>query len=153
MTLEPRSRATVASDRLQQLLQYWKKQAAGRLMPSRADIDPIDIPTLLPNLLLFDVEPGSGRLRVRVVGTAIVEMYGSDYTGRFLDEVYFGDRQASVLHGYAECLRSRQIYVSEESYRTPDDVRRRVERLILPISDDSETITHILAGLEFIEYR
>ena len=96
MSLEPRARSTIASARLRQLHDYWNQRRAGRRMPARADIDPLDIPRLLPNLLLIDVETGSGRLKVRVAGTHVVEMYGSDYTGRYLDEIDFGDRRAAV---------------------------------------------------------
>jgi len=149
MTCSPRARPTIASPRLQALYAYWNKQRAGRPMPSRADFDPIDIPRLLPNLLLMDVEPGTGRLKVRVAGTTVVEMYGSDYTGRYLDEIEFGDRRAAVLHDYTTCVETRQPYVSEHSFWTDRQVTYRVERVILPLSDDGERVSHLVAGLEF----
>lgn len=149
MSLEPRARSTIASARLRQLYDYWNRRRAGRAMPARADIDPVDIPRLLPNLLLLEVEPGSGRLKVRVAGTAVVDMYGGDYTGRYLDEIEFGDRRPAVLHDYLACLRSRQPYISEHSFWTRRGVTVRMERVILPLSEDGETVSHLLAGLEF----
>lgn len=149
MSLEPRGRSTIASARLRQLHDYWNRCRAGRAMPARADIDPLDIPRLLPILLLLDVEPGSGRLKVRVAGTAVVEMYGADYTGRYLDDIEFGDRRAAVLHDYTVCRLSRQPYVSEHSFWTTRGVTMRIERVILPLSEDGETVSQLLAGLEF----
>ena len=149
MTSSSRARPTIESPRLRALHDYWNQRRGGRAMPARSDIDPVDIPRLLPNLLLLDVEPGTGRLKVRVAGTTVVEMYGSDYTGRYLDEIDFGDRRAAVLFDYTTCLQTRQIYVSEHSFWTDRDVTYRIERLILPLSDDGRTVSHLIAGLEF----
>ena len=149
MSLDPRARPAMVSPRLRELHDHWLGMRAGRHMPSRADFDPVDVPRLLPHLLLFDVEPGTDRLKVRVAGTLVVEMYGGDYTGRYFDEIDFGDRRTAVLQGYSVCLRTRQPYISEQTYWTPLKIARRVERLILPLSDDDATVTHILTGLEF----
>lgn len=149
MSCDSRARPTIESPLLRALYAYWNERRGGRDMPARTDIDPVDIPRLLPNLLLLDVEPDTGRLKIRVAGTTIVDMYGSDYTGRYLDEIEFGDRRAAVLHDYTTCLRSRQVYVSEHSFWTGRDVTYRIERVILPLSDDGETVSQLIAGLEF----
>ncbi len=149
MTNSPRAGPVIDSPRLQTLYEYWCDRRAGRSMPTRADIDPLDIRRLLPNLLLIDVEPGSGRLKVRVAGTTVVQMYGSDYTGRYLDEIDFGDRRAAVLYDYTTCLETRLPYAAEHSFWTNRDVTYRVERIILPLSDDGKTVSHLIAGLEF----
>lgn len=149
MSCDPRARPTIASPRLQTLYAYWNDRRAGRSMPSRADIDPVDIPRLLPNLLLIDVEPDTRRLKVRVAGTAVVEMYGSDYTGQYLDEIEFGDRRAAVLFDYTSCLESGQAYAAEHSFWTGRGISHRIERVILPLSDDGETVSQLIAGLEF----
>ena len=153
MSCSPRARPTIDSPRLQSLHAYWNDRRAGRDMPARSDIDPIDIPRLLPNLLLIDVEPGTRRLKVRVAGTTVVEMYGSDYTGRYLDEIDFGDRRAAVLFDYNTCLETRQPYAAEHSFWTDRGITYRIERLILPLSDDGETVSQLIAGLEFDTVR
>ncbi len=149
MTCGSRARPSIESPRLQALYAYWNERRAGRPMPSRADFDPIDIPRLLPNLILIDVDQDTQRLKVRVAGTTVVEMYGSDYTGRYLDEIDFGDRRAAVLYDYNTCLRTKQAYVSEHSFWTDRDVTYRIERVILPLSDDGKAVSHLVAGLEF----
>ena len=79
--------AQILSDaRLQEGLDYWCRKASGKSMPRRADIDPIDIPKLLPHVMLVDVLP-SGRYRYRLIGTENAEAHGVNATGRFLDEV------------------------------------------------------------------
>ena len=149
MTLTPRASLSIASTLLRDLCAYWDQCRAGRAMPSRADLDPVDIPRLLPTLILFDVEQDTERLKARLVGTRIVEMYGTYYTGQYLDEIDFGDRRKAILHDYMTCYRTKSMYVSEHTFWTMRDISYRVERLILPLSDDGETVTMLLSGLDF----
>ena len=51
--------------RLEEAYRYWQRKAATRAMPCRADIDPTEIPKLLPDVMLVDVLPG-GRYRYRL---------------------------------------------------------------------------------------
>jgi hypothetical protein len=43
------------SERLRVAYAYWEAKRDGRLMPSRSDIDPTDIPKLLPYVTLIEV--------------------------------------------------------------------------------------------------
>ena len=59
-----RDRPTPITDgRLQEALDYWRRKSAGKAMPRRVDIDPLDIPKLLPDVMLVEVLP-SGRYRI-----------------------------------------------------------------------------------------
>lgn len=61
---------TAAIDqRLHQLHAYWKSRCRDRQMPSRSDIDPIDVPTLLPCIFLVDVLNDPRDFRFRLAGT------------------------------------------------------------------------------------
>ena len=65
------------------------------------------------------------------------------------DDIEFGDRRAAVLHDYNTCLETRQPYVSEHSFWTDREFTYRIERVILPLSDNGETVSHLVSGLEF----
>src|SRR4051794_10782916 len=101
--------ATQAESRA--LYRYWQSLRRGRRLPARADVDPIEIPALLPNLILIDVEPSPLRFRYRLVGTRIVsyraELQIPDHTGRYADEVehHFGADQ--VVKQFTECVERR----------------------------------------------
>lgn len=68
--------------------EYWQKVRGGRLMPSRGDIDPIDLKFCLGRTWLIDVvhEPVR-RFKCRVDGTQLAHMTGWDLTGRYLDDI------------------------------------------------------------------
>ncbi len=61
---------------------YWQSCAQSRPIPSRYDIDPIDIPQLLPGLSLLDAGEDLEALRYRLAGTRVREIYGTEITGR-----------------------------------------------------------------------
>src|SRR3546814_12912860 len=57
---------------------YWSERAAGRAAPRRSDIDPLDLlSSLLPHLLLINVERDPPDFRYRLAGTAADTIHGS----------------------------------------------------------------------------
>jgi hypothetical protein len=146
--------AGLGSDRLRTLYRYWREKCGGRRMPARADIEPLEIPELLPTLLLIDiVMPESGaagpRFRVRLAGTEIVERYGEDYTGRYLDEIDFGDQQPQILADFSECAATGAPHRGQRQFWSARGIQLQMERLILPLGADGETADMLLAGLHF----
>jgi hypothetical protein len=61
---------------------YWQQLHRRGQPPARADIDPAEIRALLPHLALLDDATGDGRPRFRLAGTAVVELFGCEPTGR-----------------------------------------------------------------------
>lgn len=141
----------IRDQHLRDLYAYWLSMRGSRRIPPRAAFDPIQVPRLLPNLILLDVEPDTGRLIVRVLGTRVASVYGTDYTGRYLDEIYFGANTTSVLDDYGTCARDGVPVLGERNFRNIRDVVYRMERLILPFSDDDRTVNKLISGLHFIE--
>ena len=60
------------------LYHYWLAKRGDRAMPARKDINPAEIPVLLPYLVIVD--KAEDRFRYRLVGTAVVEQFGHDFT-------------------------------------------------------------------------
>src|SRR5436190_2826857 len=80
---------TAAVDhRLHQVHAYWQSRRAGRQMPSRSDIDPTDIPGLLPFVFLVEVLNEPRDFRFRLAGTHFSEFAGMEVTGRTIGEVF-----------------------------------------------------------------
>ena len=134
---------------LAELLTYWERKRADRPMPRRADLDPAEIPSLLPHLRLTEVVEGGKRFRYRLVGTAIVEAYGNEHTGRHLDEVLSGERLAFVEGLYRTvCERKRPLF-ARTYYVGPWAVPNFARRVMVPLSDDGETVNVMVTVLAF----
>ena|SRR5579862_9814549 len=131
------------------LLRYWNAQREGRVMPARAEIDPLEMgPKLLPHLLLCDLQDRAARPRYRLVGTNVVRRWGFDPTGRYLDEAmgpyfaYLGDllrqlyNERAALH--AGC-----------AFRWGVNRELEAHHLLLPLSKGGSDPAIALVGLAF----
>ena len=90
---------------VRQFLDYWESRRRGRSrMPGRPNLDPADIPGLLPGVFLVDVlVSGSGlRFRYRLLGTEHTEIYGADLTGSYVDEALHPPWRDAVLDSYSK---------------------------------------------------
>jgi len=117
-------------------------------MPSRRDIDPVEVPTLLPNLQLIEIVAG-GRFRYRLIGTALVEAFGRDYTGQYPDELFDGPRARSIIETHNAVRHARQPMFLRSRYFTTKNVDIIANRLYLPLSDDDREVNMILGALTF----
>lgn len=129
---------------------YWRSRAPGGRLPGRQHIDPLDVPTLLPNLVLFDVEPQDAdadklRFRVRLAGGTLVELVGANPTGRYLDDFVAPDRRAQINAVYADIVRCRSAHYWECQLWTPGREFVRIQRLALPLARDGATVDMIVA--------
>jgi hypothetical protein len=138
--------ATVISDtRLMEGYEYWRRKAGGRRMPRRADIDPAEIPKLLPHIRLIDVI-GPGRYRYRLVGTEVQRFHGTNPTGRYVHEVLAGPIGARIIAVYDECVRDRRAIYFENEFLALDGsgVPRRSKVLFAPLSEDEHVVNQVL---------
>jgi len=131
--------------RLEQAYEYWRRKAAGRRLPRRRDIDPVEIPKLLPDVMLVDVEP-DGRYRYRLIGTENTQAQGVKATGRYLDEVLPGPEYRNhVLSLYDEAVQKKQALYSECLFLSPERLapERHTKVLFMPLSEDGETVNMV----------
>lgn len=120
-------------------------------MPGRADIDPIDIPNLLPYVSLIDVEQEPYRMRYRLIGTHITEAIGRDSTGRYFDELYEGRTLEEMVRRFSTVVRANlpARFIVKATFA--DKEYRHYETIHLPLSDDGKSVNMILAGVEFVQ--
>jgi len=75
------------------LYDYWKSKHVDGRPPSRQEIDPVvEIPRLVPYLLLIDNTPEG--FRYRLFGSLIAERTGLDLRGKLLGSTGFGEKVA-----------------------------------------------------------
>ena len=124
--------------------EYWSSRSARDRMPTRADIDPVDIPRLLANLAILDVREGDNDFEFRLAGERVAEACVADLKGRRLVELA-GLRPdlKAWLDGARTAARSGAPHFFEIEL---DGKARRLEVGFLPMSaaDDSERVGHLL---------
>lgn len=136
----------IEDKRLLALYHYWASKRGDRTMPARADIDPAEIPALLPIVLLVDIE-GIGEYRYRLAGTEFVSNFGRDITGKTFAEVLPGGAYLEYITGLVNDVVStgRPLY-SEGAFTAEGHVDRHVRRLVLPLSAEGTKVDMVLCG-------
>ena len=135
--------------RLRHLYDYWAAKRGSRRAPTRADIDPLDIPDLLPYLTLVDVLHDPLRFRYRLVGTAVVEALGRDATGRFADKRLLGTSADEIIRTFERHVRECRPFHRRSSLTWRDRGWLIVDAIDLPLIDASGRVAIILRGNNF----
>ncbi len=120
----------------QEFLAYWRQKAGDQIAPRRRDLDVLDVPKLMPHVIIFDVLSDPLDFRYRLVGTTVREMSRNDYTGLKLSEID-GRGPGSKVWSMLDQVRENQkpaFYAVE--YMGPKRDFRKLDDLFLPLVDD-----------------
>jgi hypothetical protein len=146
----------IADPRLRRFLEYWQAKSPPGRLPGRRDIDPVEIPELLPWIMLVDPVPvpGGHRYRIRLVGTGIVARTGRDSTGKWYDDLFTPRDVARFSAIYDEIIASRRPHHFHADY----DIQRiegrehiRYERLMCPLAADGVTVDMLAGVVAFLD--
>ncbi len=144
-------RRTLTDPGLVRFYDYWADLLHGRAMPARKDIDPLAMPRgYLPNIMLVDVQHSSRSFRYRLVGTNVVNATGEDRTGKSFEEVRFFREHPVVLDQYEMVVATHQPIHSLEPFTNfLAGTTYDVECLMLPLSNDGQSVTTVLVLFQF----
>ena len=151
MPAEPAQR-TRSSKIIDQALAYWNRIRAGREMPARADLNPGDVPKLLPYMILIDVLHDPLDFRYRLIGTEIDRIVARNYKGVKFSGLPEKRAPNPIWQHHQETVETRAPVRKELSYYGPDGDVRRIEHCLMPFSSDGKTVDQILVAVD-IERR
>mgnify|MGYP000159200712 FL=1 len=139
-----------AAPKIRALFDYWRSihpdpAHPGAGLPGRQHFDPMDIPQLLPNIWMMDVEREPLRFRLRLVGTEIVKFSGRDATGQWLDEIFTDYEKTDAYRFHRACALSGEPgYRKGSVLSNPERDYIEAERLYLPLAEDGKTVDILL---------
>ena len=135
-----------AAPKIQVLYNYWQSihpDSGG--LPGRRHLDPVDIPELLPNIWMIDVQRAPLRFRFRLVGTEVVKFTQRDVTGRWLDEIYPDYENTEAFRRHRDCAENgRPSYRKSGVLSNPGRNYIEAERLYLPLAEDGQEVDIVL---------
>jgi hypothetical protein len=137
------------SSRLRAAYSYWDGKRQSKLMPSRSDIDPVEIPRLLPYVILIDVVREPLNFRYRLIGTQARDIMRQDFTGRFFSEIPGKGRESMLWHGCDAVVGSKSPMSWQIPYVGQDRYLRDCENVLLPLSNDGTHVTMIFKLISF----
>jgi hypothetical protein len=126
---------------------WWESRRGSRAMPSRADISPSQLKDHLGWVMILDVLPGARDFRYRLIGTLVTQYFSSDSTGRTVMEAFEASGEAvakSVNSVFRKVARDKCVMRTAGDAGWLAEGMEEFEAIYLPLSDDGETVTHIL---------
>ncbi len=141
--------AAVTDRRLRRFLAYVEDKRSGRTFAARGDLDPVDFPYMLGDIVILDVLYEPLRFRYRLVGSNLVGWRNYDLTGKFVHEHGDPEYRDFVLERYRETILERRI--TGGAYRLLFDGKLRAyQALRAPLSDDGKHINMIIAAFAML---
>jgi hypothetical protein len=134
----------VHSARLRSLLRYWVEKAAGGTMPFRRQIDPIEIPSILPIAMLADVTPLGARMRL--LGSETTSAYGSETRDRLVADIQLGEFTVVWQDAFSRVVQSGRPAYATGTYRRGTELCR-IETVLTPLTEDGSQVSQIFGGL------
>ena len=127
------------------LYRYWLAKRADRRMPARRDLDPCDIPKLLPYVMI--VEKVDDRFRWRLVGTAVAQEAGRDLTGSIVGLYDSTPEAAAAARAIYERVftTAHPIFATGE-FKVKSGAIINMSLLVLPLSDDGADVNLALSA-------
>jgi hypothetical protein len=126
-------RDSLNRDYARALLDYWHEARGAEAMPPLSAIDPTSLPrACLPYISVLEVELAPFRLRSRLAGSALVDQFGLNQTGRYLDE-YPG--MTAQIERMSWCVREQRPYLVEDELTFGPRNYKRYQVMVLPFGD------------------
>jgi hypothetical protein len=128
------------------LYSYWLSKRGARIMPARGDINPADIPRLLPHLLI--VERAGDQFRYRLVGSAIAQGVGYAVTGTIVgSSVFEPDAAAKVRAIFGRVFTAATPVFSAGQYIHKTGAGIELSLLTAPLSEDGRVVNMSISTL------
>ena len=129
---------------------YWLSATRPGALPDLSAIDPLLMPPeILPFMAIYAVEP-DGRLRIRLMGTAVADRTGEDLTGRIVEP--FG--VTATLHARLTWgVAHRRPYVEHGQVPAAERDFIQLTALAAPFADHSGAVQRVVAVLQFVAPR
>ena len=132
---------------LKNLLNYWQKIRGSRNMPTRQDLKPSEVPSLLPCITLIDVEENPRRYRTRLAGTENTRVLGFDPTGRYFEET---SELSGAIKRFDWLVENKQPYLYRGSLKWSDKDFLDYYSIGLPFSDDDKNVNILMFGVYYL---
>jgi hypothetical protein len=135
---------------LKQLLAYWQEKRGTRAMPSRGDLDPLEMKFALGSVMLVDVLRDPLRYRIRLHGSELSRRGGFDLTGKMLDEMPLPEAREFARLSFTRVV-DAQLPIWGIRERMADGKILRYEALLLPLSAKGDGVDMLLIGMRYID--
>lgn len=135
-----------APEAFHRLIDHWRQLRGSQKAPLRAQLDPAEIGYELSKLALTEIAHEPFRVRYRVVGSNLTELYGGPMVGRYVGELYGPRIRDDATAAYRQVVETAERQYKRRRFRL-FSIAFGYDRLILPLSRTGERIDMALLPL------
>jgi hypothetical protein len=129
---------------------YWQSKRSGDAPPFTDALDPLEVPRLLPHLMLKDVRRDPWDFRYRVVGTTVCEHSRHNWTGKWMSEVEGQGEGSTVFRVMRWVSEGRQPAIFRPPYVGPHKEFKYCEAAVMPWCDRQGLVDRVLVAVDFL---
>jgi hypothetical protein len=132
------------------LYEHWQALRGRNSIPPSAAFDVHRLPTLLPNIVMYDVVGGTDRYTVRLIGEEVGRFIGSDSTKRPVGMIVPRRAAEAMIRILDTVVTHRTPFfrAGRAHWGEPQN-ERAFESCFLPLSTSRETVDVILCAISF----
>ena len=138
--------AEIQNRRLRRLYEYWDEKRGNRRAPSRADINPTEIPELLGYVNIFEVQDEPRDFKVRLNGSEVTRMLGQEITGKWCSEVLTGEDAERCNRAFDICVDEWTPAIVETSLAFCGKPHTAQIFVALPLSSDGQDVDTMITA-------
>lgn len=127
------------------LIDYWCTLRGDCLAPTRSDIEPRDIPRVLPYVFILE-RRDAWSYRFRLAGTGLCNIYGMELRGHNLMAFWRHGCQEQLRLLLNDVVASASVGLVDYTAETPDHREVSMEMVLLPLAQDNGEITRVLGA-------
>ncbi len=128
------------------LLNYWQELRGVRRFPSLGDINPEAVGDIWENCYVLDVGTTSRDPMFSYLGQRLAKLSGVYIRGNSLADLENGTLLDQATRHVPEVLETCAPVTSEDEFIRYDGVTIIYRSIVLPLSDDQKTVSHLLGG-------
>lgn len=138
------------SPTIQNGFEYWQSKGWPERLPRREDLDPFDVPALMPQIVLLDVRREPRDFFYRVIGTGVTEHLSKDWTGTWMSEIEHQRPPSRIWENCDKVVESKVPALSCVPYVGPHADFLYGEDVILPLGNERGDVEKLLVFVAYI---
>lgn len=130
----------------QELYAYWNALRGARPAPRREEIDPVAIPSSLPEIFILELRE-AGRMVVRLAGTRLCELYGRELRGSTMADLWTAQSRREVDQVLRTVMSEAAVAVIAAAGQREGRDADLFEIVIAPLADETGICRHAIGAL------
>lgn len=129
---------------------YWQSKRNGDAPPLTSSLDPLEVPSLLPHLMLKEVRRDPWDFRYRVIGSTVRAHSRDNWTGKWMSEVEGQGEGSTVFRVMRWVSEGGQPAIFRPPYVGPHKEYKYCEAAVLPWCNGAGLVDRVLVAVDFL---